>query len=137
MNIKVEQVDIDATKAHWPKETPFRPALIKNRKHDKEKWIVLSSPFIGGVFGPPKWSFTEHDEYIRIPLFPYKLSGKGHLALAYMLQLGLSCAGHLPERVTDFYVVVGHPVELLTDPVTEEPYLRYWVGFAILTEGDS
>lgn len=135
MNIKVEQIDMDDTKKHWPKDKPFRPALVKNRRDNNEKWIVLSQPIVVGQ--PPAWSKTEHDEYIRIPLFPYRLNGQGHLALAYMLQLGLSCAGHLPVSVTDFYVVVGHPVELITDVNNEATYLSYWVGFAILTERNS
>jgi hypothetical protein len=63
------------------------------------------------------------------------LSSQGDLALAFMLQLGLSCAGHLPGRVTGFYVVTGQPVELLYDDATNENTgLRYWVGFAVIVE---
>jgi hypothetical protein len=41
----------------------------------------------------------------------------------------------MPARVTDFYVVVGNPVELLMDDMHEKCIgMRYWVGFAVLTE---
>lgn len=133
MNVKFEQLDLDKTREHWPKDKPFAPALVTNRKHDKQKWIVLAEPLVAGK--PPLWSYTEHDEFVRIPLFPYRLHHQGHLALAYMLQLGLSCAGHLPAAVTDFYVVAGNPVELFVDSKTEQcTGMRYWVGFAIVKE---
>jgi hypothetical protein len=133
MNVKIEQLDLNKTREHWPQDRSFQPALVINRKQDKHKWVVLSSPLVSGQ--PPAWSYTEHDEFVRVPLFPYRLNHQGHLALAYMLQLGLSCAGYLPAPVTDFYVVTGNPVELLVNPDTEEcAGMRYWVGFAIVTE---
>jgi len=135
MKIKVEQLDLERTKQHWPKETPFQPALIRSRKEDKRKWIVLSAPLVPGE--SPRWSKTEHDEYIRIPLFPYRLSPEADLALAFMIQLGLSCAAQLPAPVTDLFIVTGRPVELLYDSNEEDAScvgMRYWVGFGILTE---
>ncbi len=133
MKLIVETLDMEKTKAHWPKETPFAPALIRDRKKLKGHWAVLSAPLQPG--GTPEWAYAEHDEYLRIPLFPYALSHQGDLALAFMLQLGLTCAGHLPGQVTGFYVVTGQPVELLYDADTDEAAgLRYWVGFAVITE---
>jgi hypothetical protein len=48
--------------------------------------------------------------------------------------MGLACAGHLPAKLTGFYVVTGRPVELLTDAADEVTGMRYWVGFAVTTE---
>jgi hypothetical protein len=134
MKTTVETLDMVKTQAHWPKDTPFTPALVRRRhKHDKGRWAVLSEQLMPGEH--PSWSYAAHDEYLRIPLFPYMLSSQGDLALAFMLQLGLSCAGHLPGRVTGFYVVTGQPVELLYDDATNENTgLRYWVGFAVIVE---
>ena len=132
MKLVVEQLDITKTREHWPREQPFAPAKVKSRKQDKNKWVVLSAPFQPGQ--APEWAYTEHDEFIRIPLFPYMLSAQGDLALAFMLQLGLGCAGHLPGKVTGFYVVTGRPVELLCDSADNVTGMRYWVGFAVITE---
>lgn len=133
MNIKIEEIDMEQTADNWPEGQPFRPALVRNRKKDKHKWVVLSAPLADNA--PPAWNYTEHDEFIRIPLFPYRLNGQAHLAMAYMLQLGLSCAGFMPKRVTDLYIVVGNPVELFMDDMHEKCVgMRYWIGFAVLTE---
>lgn len=132
MKLVVEQLDIAKTREHWPREHPFAPAMVKSRKQDKNKWVVLSAPFQPGA--APEWAFTEHDEFIRVPLFPYMLNAQGDLALAFMLQMGLACAGHLPGKVAGFYVVTGRPVELLCNEHDEATGMRYWVGFAVITE---
>ena len=131
MKLDIVQLDIEKTKATWPRELPFAPAHMHSRNSgDKSKWLVLDNPIVPGDSVP--WALAEHDEYVRIPLFPYLLSPKADLALAYMLQLGLSCAGQLPGTVSNFYVVTGSPVELLYDSDTDvNTGLRYWVGFAI------
>lgn len=131
MKLDIVQLDMEKTKASWPREIPFAPAYVHNRKPgDKAQWLALDAPLQPGCAGT--WALAEHDEYVRIPLFAYTLNPKADLALAYMLQLGLSCAGHLPKTVSNFYVVTGSPVELLYDPDTDENTgLRYWVGFAI------
>jgi hypothetical protein len=132
MKLTTDTVDIDTSRARWPKDQPFRPALIKSRKQDKRKWVVLSEPLLPGQ--EPQWAYTEHDEYIRIPVFPYMLSPRGDQALAFMLQLGLSCAAHLPQPISELYIVTGVPVQLLYGPDNECTGMRCWVGFAIITE---
>jgi hypothetical protein len=138
MKIDVIRLDMEKTKAHWPRDVPFAPAYIHSRKPgDKARWLVLDLPLDPNKPSPRPlmWAQAEHDEYVRIPLFSYALSPKSDLALAYMLQLGLSCAGHLPNAVSNFYVVTGSPVELLYDPETDvNTGLLYWVGFAITLE---
>jgi len=133
MKLLVDQIDLELTRRHWPKEQPFAPAMVKPKsKLDRGNWLVLSSPLVPG--GVPEWSSTDHDEYLRIPLFPYTLDPAADLALAFMLQLGLSCAGQLPGKVSDFYVVTGTPVELRYDEDTDINIgLNYWVGFAVVT----
>jgi hypothetical protein len=133
MKLTFETIDLNETLARWPREEPFRPALIRSRKEDKRHWVVLSAPFSPGQ--PPQWAKTEHDEYIRIPIFPYRLSHEGDKALAFMLQLGLSCASYLPAPVNELYIVTGAPVELLYNPDTQNcTGMRFWVGFATITE---
>ena len=132
MKLIVDQLDLTRTRALWPKEHPFAPALVKPKsKLEKGSWCVLSAPLTPG--SAPEWSFAANDDYVRIPLFPYVLNPAADLALAFMLQLGLSCAGNLPGKVTDFYVVTGTPVELLYDSDTNiNTGLNYWVGFAVI-----
>lgn len=133
MKLTIESLDLATTKERWPPDQPFRPALIRSRKQDKRHWLALSEPFVPGA--APQWAKTEHDEYIRVPLFPYRLSHKGDQALAFMLQLGLSCASYLPDRITELFIVTGVPVELLYNPDDQScAGMRYWVGFAIITE---
>lgn len=132
MKLTFDTVDIETSRANWPNDQPFRPALIKNRKQDKRNWTVLSAPVVPGE--PPIWAFTEHDEYIRIPVFPYLLNPRADKALAFMLQLGLSCAGHLPQPIAELYIVTGVPVQLLYNSEQECTGMRCWAGFAIILE---
>lgn len=132
MKLNIVRVDIEKTKAHWPEGSPFAPAYVRKFKHgDKLNWLVLGAALAPGQ--EPAWDLTENDEYLRIPLFPYNLSPAPDQALAFMLQLGLSCAGHLPREIADFYVATGTPVELLYDPDTNIPTgIRCWIGFAVI-----
>jgi hypothetical protein len=133
MKLRVDQLDMQKTRQHWPADRPFAPALVKPVADiGGSRWTVLSSPFVPGE--KPDWAYSEHDEYLRIPLFSYDLNKSADLALAFMLQMGLSCAGHLPARqIAQFYVVTGTPVELLYDSDTDiNVGIRYWVGFALM-----
>lgn len=135
MKITFDQLDMQKTRQHWPKDTPFQPALVKTRERgDSANWMVLSAPLSPG--SPPQWALTEHDEYVRVPLFPYLVSSpQADRALAFAMQLGLTCAGYLPGRVRAFHVVTGVPVQLLYDPDTDaDSGLRFWVGLAVVLE---
>lgn len=131
MKLEIAQLDLQKTKENWPQYSPFAPAYVRKIKPgEPADWWVLDEPLSSDA--PPSWAKTHHDAYIRIPLFPYTLNSQADLALAFMLQLGLSCAGHMPQKVGRFFVVTGSPVELLYDPDTDENTgLHYWVGFAI------
>lgn len=131
MKVSVDRLDIQTTRARWPDGEPFMPALIKPVEAvGGANWYVLDAAYTPGE--QPIWAFSAHDEYLRIPLFAYDLNPKADLAFAFMLQLGLSCAGYLPGPVRHFYVATGNPVELLYDPDTGlNSGLRYWVGFAV------
>ncbi len=133
MKLDVVQVDLRQTRERWPAGVPFAPAFVKKfKRNDSSRWLVLDAPFNPGEV--PVWASTNHDEYIRIPLFSYDLSPHADLALAFMLQLGLSCAGFLPNKeIERFFVATGTPVELLYDPDTDRnTSLRYWVGFGVI-----
>lgn len=131
MKISVDRLDMKKTRDRWPEGEPFEPALIKPVSEvGGSRWHVLDAPYNPGEV--PAWAFSEHDEYLRIPLFSYDLNPKADLAMAFMLQMGLACAGYLPGPVRHFYVATGNPVELLYDPDTGlNSGLRYWFGFAV------
>ena len=134
MKLFIDQLDIAKTRANWPEGEAFMPALVRHRgRDDKYDWRVLAEPLVPGAV--PHWSAATRDEYVRVPLFPYLLSAEGDLALAFMLQLGLTCAGQLPGKVEAAHIVTGVPVDLLYDPTNSHPTgMRYWVGFAVVME---
>jgi len=131
MQLKLDTVDLDQTKENWPAGTAFKPALVVPRRGDARPWVTACAPI--DLKNKIKWCSTAHDEFIRIPLFPYLLQATGDLALAHMLQLGLYCAGQLPGPLSDLWIVTGRPVEILTDE-NSPGAMRYWVGFAALAE---
>lgn len=131
MNFKTHRVDLEKTRANWPADKPFAPAYIEPRgKTDKNNWYVLSAPFLPS--DQPVWYQTVSDEYIRIPLFPYILPVDADLAFAFILQIGLSCAGKLPHNISALHIVTGVPVEIADDG--EDKHLDYWFGFAVVVE---
>ncbi|NDD53138.1 hypothetical protein EBZ39_04525 [bacterium] len=132
MSLNVVRVDIAKTREGWPEGTPFAPAYVRKLKHgEKKNWMVLGAAFQPGE--EPAWDLTEHDEYLRIPLFSYDLNPKPDYALAFMLNLGLSCAGHLPREIDSFFIVTGSPVDLMYDPDTNiHTGIRCWIGFAVI-----
>jgi hypothetical protein len=131
MNFKVNRVDLEKTKSNWPSDKPFAPAYIEPRgKTDKNNWYVLAEPFEPGE--KPVWYQTISDEYIRIPLFPYVLHAEADLAFAFMLQIGLACAGELPRNISCLHIVTGVPVEIASDG--EDKHLDYWFGFAVVVD---
>lgn len=133
MKVSVARLDMKKTRERWPEGVPFEPALIKPIEDvGGSKWHILDAAYNPGE--QPVWAFSEHDEYLRIPLFSYDLNPAADLAMAFLLQIGLSCAAYLPRPVHHFYVATGNPVELLYDPDTgSHSGLRYWFGFAVKT----
>ena len=134
MELFVSQLDMAKTAENWPADAPFKPAIIvKQPIMHPDDWWISDAPIEPGV--RPSWFSAKQDQYVRIPLFSYDLSPQADLALAYMLQLGLSCAGHLPGRVKKFHIVTGSPVDLLYDDVINTNVgLRYWFGLAVVTD---
>lgn len=134
MKLQVSQLDLKKTAENWPKEQSFQPALlVKQPAMHPDNWLVCDAPIVPGE--PPVWMSALHDQYVRIPLFKYCLNAEADLALAYMLQLGLSCAGYLPGAVRKFHVVTGSPVDLLYDDATNKAVgLQYWVGLAVVID---
>ena len=132
MQLKVSRVDLARTRKSWPADVDFAPAYIYKRPTEVvERWLVVSAPVIPGQ--PQKLSASYQDPYIRIPLFSYKLNPDADLAFAYMVQLGLSCAGYTPKNVNKLHVVTGFPVDLLyEDGITKPVGIQYWFGFAYL-----
>lgn len=134
MELKVSQLDLQKTAENWPADLPFKPALmLKQPVMQPDDWWIADAPIVPGT--PPTWASAGHDQYVRIPLFSYNLNPAADLAFAFMLQLGLSCAGYLPGRVKKFHVVTGSPVDLLRgEGINTAIALRYWVGVAVVTD---
>lgn len=134
MELEVIRLDLDKTRQNWPDHMPFAPAHIQPQPTmHPDNWFVLDAPLTPGE--APVWAFSRHDQYVRIPLFSYTLSPKADLALAFMVQLGLSCAGYLPGAVRKFRVVTGVPVDLVhDDDINTSVGLQYWFGLAVTTK---
>lgn len=134
MELHVAQIDMKKTRETWPRDRAFAPAyMFKQPTQSPTKWVVFDAPIVPGQ--PPSCAHTGHDQYVRIPVFEYHLSPQADLAFAYMLQLGLSCAGFLPAAVKKFFVVTGAPVDLLYDhDINTSTGLSYWFGLAVVTE---
>lgn len=132
MELKVSRMDMARTKAAWPADLPFAPAYIYKRPTELvERWQVVDEPVQPGL--PHVVSESYQDPYIRIPLFNYRLNPDADLALAYMVQLGLSCAAAIPGSVKKLHVVTGFPVDLLyADDIKKPVGISYWFGFAYL-----
>lgn len=133
MELEVIRLDLTKTRQNWPDTLPFSPAHIQPQPTvHPEDWFVLDAPLMPGEC--PTWAFSKNDQYVRIPLFSYNLSGKADLALAFMVQLGISCAGHLPGKIRKLRLVTGVPVDLVEeDGITTETHLVYWFGLAVTT----
>jgi hypothetical protein len=132
MKLQVSRVDLALTKKSWPADIPFSPAYIYKRPVENvEHWLVVDEPLEPGKKHSTTSSYQ--DPYIRIPLFQYTINPDADLAFAYMLQLGLSCAAHIPSTVKKLHIVTGFPVDLLyDDAIKKSTGLRYWFGFAYL-----
>ena len=134
MKITFEHIDLLKTREQWPAGRRFTPALVKTRKSlENLNWTVLAEKHINGQ--SPSWSYAQHDDYVRIPLFEYDLPVKLNLALAALLSMGVSCAASLQKEIRRLHIVTGVPVEILFDEdKNEDVGIRYWLGFAIVTE---
>lgn len=132
MNIEVSRLDLKKTAENWPADIPFQPALVvKQPTVHPEDWWIADAPLTPDE--PPSWASAKQDQYVRIPLFQYRLDSEADIAFAYMLQLGLSCAGHLPGPVKKFHVVTGNPIDLLyDDAINTSLGLLYWFGLAVV-----
>ena len=132
MEVNISRLDLRKTIDNWPADVPFKPALLlKQPVVQPDDWWVVDGPL--SPTEPPSWAFTKSDQYVRIPLFKYQLSPIADLALAYLLQLGLSCAGHFPGPVKKCHIVTGDPVDLLDDPDTNTyTGMHYWFGLAVV-----
>ena len=135
MELKVSRIDLAKTQANWPAGMAFAPRLTLPRPVEHvERWLVVSEPVVPGQ--PPVLSESYQDPYVSIPLFAYRLNPASDLALAYMVQLGLSCAAHTPAEIKKLHVVTGYPVDLLYEDGTNNHIgIRYWFGFAFVIQG--
>lgn len=134
MNVVVSRLDIKTTRANWPADMPFAPALIHAKQPGQpEDWWVVDAQLSPGT--PPSIANTTHDQYLRIPVFEYMLSPKADMAFAAVFQMGLACVGYVAKPIKTLHVVTGNPVDLIYgDDINTAVGLRYWFGFAIATE---
>lgn len=134
MKTIISRLDINATRENWPNGAAFKPALVVAKQPGQpEDWVVVDAPVNSQE--PPSFGYTTHDQYLRIPLFEYRLDPHAELAMAYLVQIGVACAGYIQKPVKTLHVVVGLPVDLLYDAGINMPIgIRYWFGFAFATE---
>lgn len=130
MRIKCTRLDLNRTRASWT-DTVFNPAFVSARS-DSTRWIVADSAVNGD--SPILWADAAADEYIRIPLFQYKLPPKGDNALTAVFQLGLIVAMQVGKPIVDLHVVTADPVELIRDAAGNLTHMSYWFGFALSVE---
>jgi hypothetical protein len=136
MDLQVSRLDIAKTKETWPAGIPFAPALIVAKQPGiSERWHIIDAPIVAGE--KPQIAVSYADQYLRLPVFAYNLRPEADLALAYMVQLGLSCASAAAARIKKLHVVTGNPVDLLYDEdINKSVGLRYWFGFAYVLSED-
>ena len=131
MNIKLTRLDLLRTKASWP-DAVFSPAYVDSRSSGTQKWLVADSRI--SADSAINWAISANDEYIRIPLFEYKLPPQGDTALAHIFKLGLICAGQLDRQIEHLHIVTGDPVELIPNGSAGISGMTYWLGFAVAFE---
>lgn len=134
MDVQISRLDLKKTAAHWPTDMPFAPALlVKQPTTSPGAWLVVDAPLVPDQ--PLCIAQARGDQYVRIPLFSYDFSGQADTAFAQMLALGLTCAGQCAGKMKKVHIVTGNPVDLLyADDITTVAGLRYWFGFAFITE---
>jgi hypothetical protein len=109
----------------------LRPATVVDRK-PAERWLVRELP-IGIADKPTKeWGWVLEGQHVRIPLFPYLVNGTlPSVALAYACELAVKVSLSINSQVDirRVHVVVGDPVQEITDIPDSPPVLRFWLGF--------
>lgn len=122
------------TRDNWPADLPFAPALlVKQPTVSPHSWLIVDAPIVVGQ--PISTASAHHDQYVRVPLFEYRLSSQADVAFADVLALGLTCAEQFARKVKKTHIVVGNPVDLLYgDDITTATGLRYWFGLALVVE---
>lgn len=134
MRILVKQIDIPRTRANWP-DTVFNPAYVASREQgDKSNWAVADSPVPDDAAAGISWAYAIGDEYVRIPLFEYRIKPQGNLALSFAFKLGVIATSLAPVHVKKLYIVTGNPVELIQGADNTVVAMSYWFGFAVSGE---
>ena len=134
MKTIVTRMNIPRTRASWP-DTVFTPAYVISRDSgDKSNWLVANSAVPDDMLVGVDWASSGGDEYVRIPLYEYRITSQGDLALAFAFKLGLIAANVAPIPVKKLHIVTGTPVELIKDADNNVTAMSYWFGFAIAAE---
>jgi hypothetical protein len=130
MRVHVDRLDLQKTRETWPADEVFAPALVRPKKGDPTRFLVLDSPL--SETSGPLWADNARDNYLRIPLFCHSLPGEVDLAFAHLFQLALRGTNSLAYPVSYLHIVTGFPVDLvsLSDKNTSV-CLQYWFGFAV------
>ena len=136
MKTKITRVDLRKTRDRWPENEKFEPALMVPQKAGQiADWLIADAPIF--LSQPLSLASALGDSYVRIPLFKYELSGQADVALAQMVQLGLSCAAQMPAEIEELHLATGDTVDLVyNEDGTRCEHLHYWFGLAfVLKEG--
>lgn len=133
MRIHTARIDLTRTRENWPSDEPFAPALVRHKKGDPTRFLILDAPFMDDVV--PVWADNTRDAYLRIPLFSYELPNEVDRAFTYLFQLAVNCTNTLPRPVAELHLVSGFPVDLVfASDKNTAACLLYWFGLAVVLE---
>lgn len=91
-------------------------------------WHARVLPMIThGLDDNRAWSHVAQGTHVRIPLFPYRLSGKLSEAMMGVIELTQSMAEACPGAKRT-HIIVGDPVQDLSNEGKDN--YRVWIGFA-------
>lgn len=92
-------------------------------------WLTPRGPIVPGR--PPDWNQCTRGDRLVVPLVPYLTSPEPDQAMAFMLQLGVTCAAGIPQRVRTCHISFAYPIN---EVVAEDgsTYWQFYAGLALL-----
>ena len=124
IDVTTSRIDVTAYAGGTP------PHDIVPRKPG-ERWLVSHQPI--RVDHPTEWMSHTSEAHVYIPVCPYLVVPEAELAMAYMLQLGLSVSLQLLYPVRRLHIVIGSPVHQVDRDGRQLWQVQY--GFGIVLGG--
>jgi len=104
---------------------PERPLILKPRAI----WRTRAEPLdFKQKDGPLAWSLVRSGDLVRIPLIPYRVTGKDPVqTLLVAMDVMQRYIEAVPNAIRT-HIILGSPIEEISDEQGEA--LRFWVGFS-------